>query len=164
MVSSQVCSFFLAFLCKQCSRCQHISRFRYFTCCFTDHPIIISGEKLLLMDPFKKERCAIFMTSLSEMTSEERQALHQALNPLLQLLPVDQRQLGWSFFCHSQPILGTGRMLWLVHLHWIINTCSTLFCLFDYVWSSVSKTSLTVTFCLFKWSVKFCLQGTNNSL
>ncbi|KAK7488214.1 hypothetical protein BaRGS_00020521, partial [Batillaria attramentaria] len=53
----------------------------------TDHPVIISGHKLMFMDPFKDEKNAIYEMHLKSLTTEEHQALNCILTGVLHVLP-----------------------------------------------------------------------------
>jgi hypothetical protein len=54
----------------------------------------MSGETVVFMDPFREEQRAVYRTTLAELEGDERHSMHQALNPLLQLMPQGQQQLG----------------------------------------------------------------------
>ena len=69
-----------------------------------DHPVIISGQTLLFMDPFREEHEAIYMTSLDDLDTEERQALRHALSPLLHVLS-KKSLTGW---CKNYVCVGGG--------------------------------------------------------
>ena len=63
-----------------------------------DHPVIISGSTVLLMDPLREEHEAIYMTSLDDLDAEERRAVRHTLCPLLHEL-ADHSLTGWCGHC-----------------------------------------------------------------
>nr|KAG5700581.1 hypothetical protein BaRGS_015377 [Batillaria attramentaria] len=53
----------------------------------TDHPVIISGDSVMYMDPFKDEATAIYQMPLKALSSKENQTLKSLLVGVLHVLP-----------------------------------------------------------------------------
>nr|KAG5700585.1 hypothetical protein BaRGS_015381 [Batillaria attramentaria] len=71
----------------------------------TDHPVIISGHKLMFMDPFKDEKNAIYEMHLKSLTTEEHQALNCILTGVLHVLPEQCLTRSGHGKSHTNPTL-----------------------------------------------------------